>query len=425
MRNIPGLIIFCAIFLTGCHENKMNNNSGEDDPIGSLEEWLAQPNAERKPLESLSFSKEALSKSQAEKATTLLFQDWQANMIKEYEQQWNNRVLKYEGHSMPFYYHIFGDKPADGRSLFISMHGGGGAPASVNDQQYENQKHLYDQTMKTLGGVYLAPRAPTDTWNLWHQDHIDNLFNIVIQMAVAFEDVNPNKVYLMGYSAGGDGVYQLAPRMADRWAAASMMAGHPNETSPLSLQNLPFAIHVGALDDGYNRNLKALEWKSLLDELESNTPGSYIHQVQLHEGLAHWMELQDAVALPWMKSYLRNPIPESITWKQDDRHHNRFYWIGTPENLIETGGEIQAGYNPQTNEITIDSNYGSEILLYLNDEMLNLDEPVTIKYQDKLIARQTFKRSIINIYKTLAAKGDSELSFPCVVSVIDNQEATE
>ena len=51
-------------------------------------------------------------------------------------------------------------------------------------------------------------------------------------------DVDPNRVYIMGYSAGGDGVYQLAPRMADRWAAAAMMAGHPNDASPLGLRNI-------------------------------------------------------------------------------------------------------------------------------------------------------------------------------------------
>ena len=42
----------------------------------------------------------------------------------------------------------------------------------VNDQQWENQKKLY-----TLDeGIYLAPRAPTNTWNLWHEAHIDRLF---------------------------------------------------------------------------------------------------------------------------------------------------------------------------------------------------------------------------------------------------------
>ena len=70
---------------------------------------------------------------------------------------------------------------------------------------------------------------------------------------------NPDKVYLMGYSAGGDGVYQLAPRMADRFAAASMMAGHPGNASPLGLRNLPFAIFSGADDAAYNRNKVAAE----------------------------------------------------------------------------------------------------------------------------------------------------------------------
>jgi poly(3-hydroxybutyrate) depolymerase len=46
-----------------------------------------------------------------------------------------------------------------------------------------------------------------------------------------FRGVNPDKVYLLGYPAGGDGVWQLAPRMADRFAAAAMMAGHPNGAS--------------------------------------------------------------------------------------------------------------------------------------------------------------------------------------------------
>src|SRR5690606_5890083 len=119
----------------------------------------------------------------------------------------------------------------------------------------------------------------------------------------------------LGYSAGGDGVYQLAPRMADRFAAASMMAGHPNETSPLGLKNLPFALHMGALDSAYERNLKAEQWEAMLDSLEDAAPSAYIHQVVLHEGRGHWMKLQDAIALPWMKNYQRNALPESVLWK--------------------------------------------------------------------------------------------------------------
>ncbi len=151
-----------------------------------------------------------------------------------------DRVLKEGPLAMPFFYKIFGEKPKGGRSLWISMHGGGNAPAAVNDSQYENQKRLY----QPAEGIYLAPRAPTNTWNLWHEPHIDRFFTRLIEDLVVLEEVDSDRVYVMGYSAGGDGVYQLGPRMADSWAAAAMMGGHPNGVSLLSLRNVPFALQV-------------------------------------------------------------------------------------------------------------------------------------------------------------------------------------
>ncbi len=64
------------------------------------------------------------------------------------------------------------------------MHGGGGAPSEVNDQQWQNQVKLYDAP-PGVGGLYVAPRAPTDTWNLWHEAHIDALFSRLIEDYVA------------------------------------------------------------------------------------------------------------------------------------------------------------------------------------------------------------------------------------------------
>src|SRR5262249_58632623 len=87
---------------------------------------------------------------------------------------------------------------------------------------------------KLSEGIYVAPRAPTNTWNLWHEGHIDRLFGRLIEDYIALGAIDPDRVYVMGYSAGGDGVYQIGPRLADRWAGAAMMAGHPN---PAALRN--------------------------------------------------------------------------------------------------------------------------------------------------------------------------------------------
>ena len=118
----------------------------------------------------------------------------------------------------------------------------------------------------------------------------------------------------MGYSAGGDGVYQLAPRMADRWAAASMMAGHPNDAKPDNLRNLPFGLFMGGKDGAYNRNKTAEKWKSLLTQLNKNDPTGYKNMVRIYPDMGHWMKLKDAESLPWMASFTRNPWPKKIIW---------------------------------------------------------------------------------------------------------------
>ena len=205
----------------------------------------------------------------------------------------------------------------------------------------------------------------------------------MIENLIVFENVDPDRVYLMGYSAGGDGVYQLAPRMADRFAAASMMAGHPNETSPLGLRNLPFAIHVGALDSGYNRNKVAEEWKQKLDELHENDPDGYEHVVELHAGKGHWMDREDAAAIPWMAKHSRNRLPKRIVWKQDDVTHTRFYWLAVQPKEFRDRSELVASRDGQ--RIDVQSRDVDRLTIRLSDEMLDLDQPVTIASAGKTL----------------------------------------
>ena len=82
---------------------------------------------------------------------------------------------------------------------------------------------------------------------MWFKPHITPLFDRLIENFVVKHRVNPDKVYVLGYSAGGDGVYQIGPGMADRWAAASMMAGHPNDAKPDNLRNIGFGLFMGCL----------------------------------------------------------------------------------------------------------------------------------------------------------------------------------
>ncbi len=80
-------------------------------------------------------------------------------------------------------------------------------------------------------------------------------------------EVDANKIFLTGYSAGGDGIYHMAPMMADYLAGAAMMAGHPNDSDLDNLRNIAFSIQVGGDDSAYDRNSHAQNYINKMKEL--------------------------------------------------------------------------------------------------------------------------------------------------------------
>ncbi len=294
----------------------------------------------------------------------------------------------------------FGETPMGGRSLWISMHGGGGAPKEVNDDQWRNQIGLY----KPEEGIYVAPRAPTDNWNLWHEAHIDPMFDRLIENFVALRGVSPDRVYIMGYSAGGDGVWQLAPRMSDRLAGAAMMAGHPNESQVVGLRNLAFACFVGGRDSAYNRNKVVAEKAAELARLQKDDPEGYVHLGRVYPDCAHWMNLKDAEALPWLAQYTRKPWPKKIIWLQDDVTHTRFYWLAVPPAEAKERREIRAEVSGQT--ITLSGDVPQGMILRLSDALVNLDQPVQVRVGDREVFQGKVPRLEEVIRESLVERAD-------------------
>lgn len=356
--------------------------------------------ADLSPVPDLTNDAAPLSKEIAARAIALTYESLVAAQRDARAAELEAKSITQGDKTMPWLEKSFGDAPADGRSLWISMHGGGGAPERVNTQQWQNQIRLYQPEE----GIYLAPRAPTDTWNLWHQEHIDPLFAHLIESMVALRGVDPDKIYLMGYSAGGDGVWQLAPRMADRFAAAAMMAGHPNEASLLGLRNLPFAIFMGENDAAHKRNTVAAEKSIELAALHEADPAGYTHLSRIYPGLGHWMDLKDAEALPWMAKYRRNPWPTKIVWFQDDVVHHRFYWLRLPEGTAVVGQQIIAEIDGRNIRLTGDVPPGIQLLL--SDALLDLDSPVEITINDKPAFTATPVRTLETIRTALTERLD-------------------
>jgi WD40 repeat protein/poly(3-hydroxybutyrate) depolymerase len=352
-----------------------------------------------------------LTKADAAAARALVWNAHAARIRNERADEMKTRVIRDDKLEMPFTYRTFGTKPKDGWSLYISLHGSVGTVPG-NAQQWALQQKMY-----TLDeGIYLAPRAPTAPWNLWHEPHIDRMLARLIEDLIVFEGVNPNRVYMLGYAAGGDGVYQLAPRMADSWAAAGMMGGHPNGVSVLSLRNVPFALQVGANDAAYNRNKVGKEYGELLGALQKDDPKGYEHFVKLHEGKGSWMNLEDKVALPWMAQFTRNPVPDRVVWKQTGTPHDRSYWLAVPPGTAKMDALVVAKRDGQTVEVVAAEGV-SKLLIRFDDRMVDLDKPVRVTHAGKELFTGKLPRTVGVMIRTLVGRGDPDLVFDAEVEV--------
>ena len=90
---------------------------------------------------------------------------WRDSVHTALSYAYQGEVLKIGQYRMPIWWKVYGNKPAGGRSLYISLHGGGQTDPSENDGQWENQKQLY--TPSVLNRTASMSRSSSWPWCSW------------------------------------------------------------------------------------------------------------------------------------------------------------------------------------------------------------------------------------------------------------------
>jgi len=104
---------------------------------------------------------------------------------------------------------------------------------------------------------------------------------------ILFEDVDPNRVFLVGFSAGGDGAFRLSNRLAQRFAGVNI-GGDPGDVDPTNLMNVPACLQVGEQDEGWVSSQPIGRCKDVarfgirLDGLARDNPTFYVHGLFIH-----------------------------------------------------------------------------------------------------------------------------------------------
>lgn len=106
------------------------------------------------------------------------------------------------------------------RPLVLALHGGGGIGS-------DNFRHLIDfegllTDAKAKGAFLYVPQATSAFWDAANRPE---LVMMMIDQAIATYNVDPNRIYVTGFSMGGGGAWNLYSRFPDRFAAAVPIAG--------------------------------------------------------------------------------------------------------------------------------------------------------------------------------------------------------
>lgn len=390
------IIVALGLILTSCGAD-MRPASGAG--LTALRAWLALPAGQRS-AESASL-RLPLTRAAAAAALVLLAADRRAQAADRWRQAIAARAITVGDWTLRWETRVYGAVPTGGHSLWISLHGGGVAPADARDEPPRNRIGLY----RPAEGISLALRAPAATRSLWREGRLDPLIQALIDAEVAVDGVNPDHVYLLGYSAGGDGVWQVAPRMADRFAAAATMAGPPRDASLLPLRNLPFALFVSGEDAAHGRDHGARQRATQLAALRASDPGGYTFLARIHPGLPYGNDRRDAEAVPWMAQFTRDPWPRRVVWVQDDVAHDRFYWLQLADgSLARAGQRIVATLVGQ--EIAIAGEVPSGLTLRLSDRLVDLDRPIRVTVNGRLAFHGRVTRTADAIEQSLRARDD-------------------
>ena len=302
---------------------------------------------------------------------------------KTREEEMKNKTIKCRNNqTLRFYEKVIGKAGSSGFCLFICLHGGGQGAASMNDSQWQ-QIIPFEQNGFKQGTIAVAPRGITNSWNLHFVDESFPAITRLIEDYIIFRDVDPNKVYLMGFSAGGDGTYSLSERLPFMLAACSPQAGHPNGISTINLCNLPTYLAAGEKDTAFKRNEICVDYYKQILGHNGKYCGNYIAKVEVVKDSGHsfqcWRTPRNSffngdskatqsndTAFTFMYSYTRNPNPSEIscdvkTFLVPLRNYytqrgNSFYNIEigkNPSNMIQ----IQINYNNNTINVKEGNNF--------------------------------------------------------------------
>ena len=337
----------------------------------------------------------------------------EATLHSARREDFDKRQVRFKTHLSPYTLKNVGKRPEGGWPLFIAMHGGGGVPKRINDSQWRHMQIYYRDQPSVTGYRYLALRAPNDTWNGFYADYVYPLVENLVRQFLLFGDVNPDKVFIMGYSHGGYGAFSIGPKIPYRFAAIHSSAAAPTDgqSSAKTLRNTIFTFMIGEKDNAYGRLKRCQGFDEKIRKLRGDRKDIYPVKMEYKAGYGHG-GLPDRDKIKSMYPAVRDPAPAELTWEMTDGVVKDFFWLSSPE--ASRGRELNASCG--NNKLVVTSRDIKNFSVLLDERLVDFSKPVTIELNGKKVSGGKLRPSLKTLVETLSHRGDIRLAATAVWS---------
>lgn len=331
---------------------------------------------------------------------------------------------------MPFYWGKKGEVGANGRALFINIHGSG-------PKEHEWSANLaWVRRYEDAPSAYFVPQIPSEQRYRWWFRPEQLAWEKLFRLAFLDESINPKKFYFVGISEGGYGSQRLGAFYADYLAGAGPMAGgEPLVNAPvLNYRKIAFTLETGEGDKWFGRNTNTLLAKEAFDELSMAFPGDFKHRIRLQEGREHGIDY--TFVTPWLINFEREAQPKSFSWvnfPMHDRYRSGFYNLAVLEpmninsdqvvdravlkvDIIDNSIYLSANtLNRDTHEIGEVTK--GKLRFYLSPELVDLNKSIKLYVNGKLYHEGKVKMGVEHLVSSCETFGDPLRLFPAALDI--------
>ncbi len=321
--------------------------------------------------------------------------------------------------------------------LLIGLHGGGEGAGSASEAAGNWSMP------KTLSVFPQGIRLVHDTWNTVHGEAF---ILTLIEIAKARYEIDPDRVYVAGFSMGGTGAWHMAGRYPDLFAGAipahgvvmapQVKVATKEEVGEIqygllpNARNLAVYFYTGEQDKNCEPGTFLFAWDRI-EQLRADDPTGYLDiRFKCWPGLAHaFPPGEPSTGLKWVATKKRNAFPEKLVWEYaehpfplpDDEDkierlpQHWFYWL----HCALPVDNMQVVARRKGNEFDLEATlaFPEDFTIYLNPSMIDVNEDVVVRVEGEEVYRGRPQPDVATILESLDARLDRTMVFDRKVKI--------